>query len=719
MQKHLRLLGCHPVRLGISTYSDIPGLIALRNGWCHLIRFATIGVALLLGDIADGEVRYRNQADQAVRGIWTLDLAGGVELVDDTYAMDLNADGSNDLQLTHGYVASTSLVSPAAGPYIEASLSGLHQVLGRLRETRTLALAAADFGGKDLSTLADLQLGVHQRLDAIDSIVSNTQYLQRTLLDGSSGILATASDPDRVQVLRATYETQPGVYPIQVTEAARRAEVVAAEAQSERLAADEILTINGFAIQLFEGLLPWQVRRRINQFTSQSGAVSDVIVRDGQEFTRLYSIAGWGSSSRIEVISNRANDSSGQVSGFGTEGGSFAGQDVVATFNGVRVPGIGPSIVSGSSETLGLGLIFHADPQSMSSTYSGDMGLITVVDQSLKFASSEDSERQVRVTLPNVRPESLGVGDVGNPFFSLREIKLVSADTGSDAVRIIDAAQNQVEAEITRISGYLDITTPVSMNHWVGLAGTQILTRVGEIALLQPGEIVGPGDRFRTGGFEVAPGESGFIGLEIPTEMGVNYGWVGFATDHEHGVVIRDYAFETAANTPIRVGASSSFPSAFDLNADGEFDVLDLDLLTIGISTDLGNNPLPSRYDLNGDGSLSDSDVEIWLAIAAEQNGYRRPYSNGDLNLDGRVDTADLNRMGQNWGRWMDGWSHGDLVLDGKIDFLDLNELGQNWMVTIPSSAAAAVPEPTPLTWGLLGLGTVLVVLRKPNREFR
>ena len=672
---------------------------------------------MLWGSVTQGAVLYQNHADEAIKGLWTVNLADEIELADRTFALDLDGDNRDDLQLTHGYVSVPTLISPEATPYIEGAQTGLRQILRLLAEIRTLSLDAANAGVNDNDDLARAQSAVGFRLQAIGQISTETRFRDAFLLDGSSGVFATASD-SRVKVLRATQATQPGVYSVYVEEPAERAIVLASEAQTVSLSQDETLTVNGVSIELFAGLSATQVRDRVNDFASQTGVLSDFASAHpgGGEgaFTdviRMYSV-DFGSRGEIEVISNRRNDGSGAATGLGVAGFKDFGRDVVATIDGITVNGRGTSVIAGSTRTAGLGISIRTDPFNVVTTFSGDLGHVTVRDNSLTFPAGAGSG-QVRLTLPNVQPDALGLGIENNRFATLNEIDVTSEFKAQETLEVVDASVDHIQKEIERLSGYLEITAPRSQNHFVGLFGAKVLARAGEMALLQPGETVGPDDMFWSGGFELGELQTGYIGVEIPTESGVNYGWVGVSTDHELGIVVRDYAFETTPGKAIRVGSTSDFPNSFDLNSDGEYDVHDLDLLTTGIhsATDF------SEYDLNGDGILSESDVAIWRKVAATRNGFPRPYPIGDLNLDGQVNASDLSRLGVNWQRSIPGWSNGDLVFDGEINLLDLNELGQHWLEAVPHSSTTAVPEPGGLG-GMVCFGLALVS-RRPRGSCR
>jgi hypothetical protein len=148
-----------------------------------------------------------------------------------------------------------------------------------------------------------------------------------------------------------------------------------------------------------------------------------------------------------------------------------------------------------------------------------------------------------------------------------------------------------------------------------------------------------------------------------------------------------------------------------DFNGDGLWNTLDIDLLGKEIIS--GSNDL--TFDMNDDGLVNLADQDQWRADGATVNGFASAYLNGDANLDGKVDAGDLNEVGLNWQRTVDPWSQGDFDASNFVDAGDLNLLGLNWQKSI--LPAAAVPEPSGLTFLLIGLFGV--VARHGRVDFR
>ena len=109
-------------------------------------------------------------------------------------------------------------------------------------------------------------------------------------------------------------------------------------------------------------------------------------------------------------------------------------------------------------------------------------------------------------------------------------------------------------------------------------------------------------------------------------------------------------------------------PADFDGN--GILDVADVDMLVGGVV----NQTEPERFDMNGDGNLDVLDVNDWLAVAgARNNASGDPYIMGDANLDGSVDGSDFSYWNTNKFQLTGLWSAGDFNADGSTDGSDFS----------------------------------------------
>ena len=111
-----------------------------------------------------------------------------------------------------------------------------------------------------------------------------------------------------------------------------------------------------------------------------------------------------------------------------------------------------------------------------------------------------------------------------------------------------------------------------------------------------------------------------------------------------------------------------------DFNADGLYDVADIDLLVAAIAS--ASHPVD--FDLTGDGLVDLSDRDAWLAAAGRRLSSGNPYLLGDANLDGSVDGSDFGVWKSHKFNSPAAWSHGDFNADGIVDGLDFIEWNMN-----------------------------------------
>ena len=140
-----------------------------------------------------------------------------------------------------------------------------------------------------------------------------------------------------------------------------------------------------------------------------------------------------------------------------------------------------------------------------------------------------------------------------------------------------------------------------------------------------------------------------------------------------------------------------------DFDENGSCDLADVDAMFLqgpigsGVAVDGSNE----AYDLNGDGQIDLLDRDAWLAEAATENGFSSPYLVGDANLDGGVDVGDFNQWNANQFQSTLLWSNGNFNGDANVDVGDFNLWNAN---KFQSSDAAAVPEPHGIVMMLMGL---------------
>ncbi|MEP3482285.1 MAG: flagellin [Fuerstiella sp.] len=367
-------------------------------------------------------------------------LGQSVERLSSGFKVNRGADGPASLVISEKQRAQISGLRQAidnsdkAVSLVQTAEGALGEINSLLVKVRSLALDSANAGFNDDDALAANQAEITNALDTINRIATNTQFGERSILDGSSGVNGTSNDTD-VTVLSGG-QASSGSYAVNVGTAGERANVTAATAQTANLAADEVVTVNDVSISLAAGLSQAQVVSRINEFTSQTGVVADI----DSGSTRLRSEA-FGSDANITAVSSVADAATS--SGIGTTQLTDSGVDVVGTIDGLAATGQGNVLTAtdGAARGLTVSLGAATDPTD---TVTGAQGDINVVNNSLVFQIGANQNQTASIAINAVSSNSLGLGETGNQFASLADIEVTSASKSQDALGVIDAAIDDI-----------------------------------------------------------------------------------------------------------------------------------------------------------------------------------------------------------------------------------------------------------------------------------
>jgi flagellin len=340
---------------------------------------------------------------------------------------------------------------------VQTAEGALNEINALLVKVRSLALDSANAGVNDSNSLAANQAEVTNALQTIDRIAANTQFGQnKKLLDGSSGMNGTATDPD-VTFLRATADTTAGSgYTVNVTTAATKGNVTAGTAQTGNLAADETLTINNVQIVLAAGSDQATVVNRINQFSGQTGVTADVSGGDLRLIANTY-----GANSTVSVVSDKA--AAATSTGIGTTVLTNTGVDIVGDINGNAATGIGNILTGTAGATKGISLSFAA--ASVTATVTGAQGTVSVTDNSLVFQIGANAGQTAKIGIDKMASQALGLGVSGVQFGNLASINVTSAQGSQDSIKIIDAAINDVTSLRGRLGAFQQNTLESTGNN--------------------------------------------------------------------------------------------------------------------------------------------------------------------------------------------------------------------------------------------------------------
>lgn len=227
---------------------------------------------------------------------------------------------------------------------------------------------------------------------------------------------ATSSNVAYVASTINTKASGEAGYAIEITAVALQARVTSGVAQTDVLAQDEQITINGKVIQLTAGMTGDQVVSAINDMSSQTGVLVSRTDINGQGTGSYLTLTrtAYGSAGNITAISDVSN-AAGSTSGLGNvevtqssaggeagTGTGAAGTDIAGTINGEAATGSGQVLTgsSGNANTDGLALLITAQTPGSYGTVSFSKGLGASLSEYLgsisepvtgTIASTEDS----------------------------------------------------------------------------------------------------------------------------------------------------------------------------------------------------------------------------------------------------------------------------------------------------------------------------------------
>lgn len=246
----------------------------------------------------------------------------------------------------------------------------------------------------------------------ITSTTGNKLSLNESDLDSAlasnlsqvKGLFATVGEASssNVAYVASTINTKASGeagYAIEITAVALQARVTSGVAQTDVLAQDEQITINGKVIQLTAGMTGDQVVSAINDMSSQTGVLVSRTDINGQGTGNYLTLTrtAYGSAGNITAISDVSN-AAGSTSGLGTvevtqssaggeagTGTGAAGTDIAGTINGEAATGSGQVLTgnSGNANTDGLALLVTAQTPGSYGTIVYSKGLAASLSEYL------------------------------------------------------------------------------------------------------------------------------------------------------------------------------------------------------------------------------------------------------------------------------------------------------------------------------------------------
>lgn len=376
-------------------------------------------------------------------------LNKSIERLSTGFKINRGADGPAALVISEKQRAQVAGLKTAiantekAVSVVQTAEGALNEINSILIKVRSLALDSANSGVNDSDAFAANQAEIDNALDTINRIAQNTQFGEKSLLDGTAGVTGTTSDAD-VTFLKGGSNTSDGTYTVEVTTQAERANITNGTSQTGNLAADEILNVNGVSITLNSGLDQAGVIARINEFSDETGVVAE----DRSGGTRLRSVE-FGSDAEIVVVSDTA--AAATSSGFGTTRLTDSGVNIAGEIDGVAGSGKGNTLTSVSGLSKGTVVRLGDDATDAALSVNGAQGNVSIQNNALVFQVGANQNQTAQIAIQSVEAQGLGVAVTGSKFNSLNDISVTTFDNAQDALLTIDAAID----ELSNIRGEL------------------------------------------------------------------------------------------------------------------------------------------------------------------------------------------------------------------------------------------------------------------------
>ncbi|MBI1755809.1 MAG: hypothetical protein HYR64_01715 [Fimbriimonas ginsengisoli] len=326
--------------------------------------------------------------------------------------------------------------------FVKTAEGALDEVNGLLRDARALAVASANTGTLSAAQIAANQSQIQSIAASITRIAGQTQFGQKKLLDGSSGVVASVTDATVLSSLTlggsfggSTIAASGGVA-VTVTQAATQAAInsKALATAGTAIGVTGSFTINGVTFNVAATDTAQQVADQINHASGQTGVAA------------FYDAAG------TQITIQTVKFGSGQTINLADANGAFLAAAGSSSATGVDALA---SVAVGALSALFTGSVNGTDGLTLSDTdgnslrlteggnavaASATLGQVNV--GSAQFQIGSDSGQTASLSLGNFASSQLGQGVSSG--VNLSNIDLTTASGASTAIQVIDKAVDDV-----------------------------------------------------------------------------------------------------------------------------------------------------------------------------------------------------------------------------------------------------------------------------------
>lgn len=351
--------------------------------------------------------------------------------------------------------------SQEASNLIKTAEGGLGEASSLLRNLRQIAVHAANIAVNDDIALQADQAQITSGLASIQRISANTQYGNKTLLDGSAGFSAAVTNNLAISGINfgGTYggvSTQNGTVAVTVNNTAARAAALGtvtfasvnatiATAGGGTTASGSTIVINGQSVSVSASETVQSLIDKINNVASSTGVSANFSAANGSG-SLVLTQQSYGANYKINV-----QETSPLV--FGTAGTNVVGANATVTVtafglvNGVVTTVVSTFVGGRASTDSGLRVtdtygnaILLTELGNATSTSNATVANVTA--GALQFQIGSNAGQTVRTSLGNIQTQNLGTTVI--PGTNLSLVDVTTATGSQNAIRVLDESINQV-----------------------------------------------------------------------------------------------------------------------------------------------------------------------------------------------------------------------------------------------------------------------------------
>jgi flagellin len=365
----------------------------------------------------------------------------------------------------------------------EGALNEVNRLLGKVRG---LALDSANSGVNDSNALAANQAEISNALNTITNIANTTKFGSKNLLNGQaalSGVVSGANTAGVAGVVTGS-QTGAGTYAVTIATAGTGGSLVGGAAGSGSLAAAGSVTLAGGGLNGSLGVAldvgdnvstaATKIQKALDGATTQGGGSGKFNVSVSAGVISIKSNILGASSSGITATFAGGGGNVGTVTGL-AGGTSTAGTDLVANVSyngGAAVAGTVSAGAGGLNNQVSFGgangLTFNVGVTNGTTAAAATTSSINVTDNSLVFQIGANANETAKVSIDKVTADALGQGVGGLTSASTTDLSKIDVTTqngAQDAIKVVDAAINQVSTIRGKIGAFQANTLESNVNN--------------------------------------------------------------------------------------------------------------------------------------------------------------------------------------------------------------------------------------------------------------